>query len=60
VLDFIEISILWTDFRKVLKYQNVMKIRPVEGELFAHRRKEGRTGRYDVANSRFSQYCERA
>jgi len=34
-----------------------MKIRPVAAELF---HADGRTGRYDEANSRSSQYRERA
>jgi hypothetical protein len=34
-----------------------MKIRPVGAELF---RADGQTGRHDEANSRFSQFCERA
>jgi len=33
-------------------YSNIMKIRPVEAELF-------RADRRDKANSRFSQFCER-
>jgi hypothetical protein len=36
---------------------NVMKIRPVEAELF---HSDGRTDRHDEAYSRFSQFCERA
>jgi hypothetical protein len=34
-----------------------MKIRLVEVELF---RADGRTDKYEEANSRFSQFCERA
>jgi len=34
-----------------------MKIRPVGAELF---NADGQTGRHDKANSRFSQFCERA
>jgi len=34
-----------------------MKIRPVEVELY---HVDGRTDRHDVANSRFSQFCEHA
>ena len=34
-----------------------MKIRPVGAELF---HADGRTDRHDEANSRFSQFCERA
>jgi len=33
-----------------------MKIRPVEAEFYAG----GRRDRHDEANSRFSQFCERA
>jgi hypothetical protein len=36
---------------------NYMKIRPVGAELF---HAEGRTDGHDEANSRFSQFCERA
>jgi len=43
-------------FRKILKYQIVMKIRPVGAELF---RADGQTDRYDDAKSRFSQFCEK-
>jgi len=34
-----------------------MKIRAVGAELFLA---DGRTGRHDEANSRFSEFCERA
>jgi len=34
-----------------------MKVRPTTAELF---HADGRTGRNDEANSRFSQFCERA
>jgi len=34
-----------------------MKIRPVEAELF---HAGGQTDRHDDANSRFSEFCERA
>jgi len=38
-----------------------MKIRPVSAELFHwDRQTDGRTDRHDEANSRFSQFCERA
>jgi len=50
-----------TDFRKILKYQNSMKIRAVGTELFhADRQTDRRTDWHDEANSRFSQFCERA
>jgi len=34
-----------------------MKIRPIGAELFNG---DGQTDRHDEANSRFSQFCERA
>jgi len=35
-----------------------MKIRPVGAKLYyADGRTDGRTGRHDVASSRFSQFC---
>jgi hypothetical protein len=50
-----------TNFRKILKYQNFMKIRPVGAELFhADRQTDGHTDGHDEGNSRYSQYCERA
>jgi hypothetical protein len=40
---------------------NFMNIRPVGADLiFADVRTVGRTDRHDEANSRFSQFCERA
>jgi len=55
--DFNENLIFSTDFRKN-QIPNFMKIRPVGAELFhADRRTYGRT---DEANSRFSQFRERA
>jgi len=39
---------------------NFVKIRPVGAELRIDRRTEEQTGRHDEANSRFSQFCERA
>jgi len=45
------------NFRKILKYQMFMKIRPVGAELF---HTEGRSDGHDEANGRFSQFCERA
>jgi len=38
-------------------FKGLMKIRPVGAELF---HADGRTDRHDDANSRFSQFCERA
>jgi hypothetical protein len=38
-----------------------MKIRPVGAELFhAGRQTDWQIGKHDGANSRFSQFCERA
>jgi len=38
-----------------------MKIRPVKAKfLHADGRTDGHTNRHDEANSRFSQFCERA
>jgi hypothetical protein len=54
---FNETLIFWIDFRIILKYQIFMKIRPVGAELF---HADGRTDRHEDANSRFSQFCERA
>jgi len=45
------------DFRKNAQISNLMKIRPLEAELFHADR---RTVSHDEANSRFSQFCERA
>jgi hypothetical protein len=50
-LDFLD------KFPKNPKILNVMKIPPVEAEFFHANR---RTERRDEANSRFSQFCERA
>ena len=47
-------------FSKNTETSNFMKICPVEATLFhADSRTEGRMDRYDDANSRFSQFCER-
>jgi hypothetical protein len=42
----------WTEFRNKTQIPNFKKIRPVGAEIF-------HAGR-DEANSRFSQFCERA
>jgi hypothetical protein len=44
-----------TDY-KTTQISNFMKIRPVGAEF----RAGGQTDRHDEANSRFSQFCERA
>ena len=44
-------------YRQFNQIYNFMKIRPVEAELFHADR---RTDRHDEANSRFSQFCQRA
>jgi hypothetical protein len=43
-------------FKKTQK-SNLMEVRPTTAELF---HADGRTDRNDQANSRFSQFCERA
>jgi hypothetical protein len=58
-------SIFSTDFRKSTQILNFIKIRPATAEFFhADGRTDGRTNgqtdRHDEANSRFSQFCERA
>ena len=63
---FILVRIWWNSnfidrFSKNFPMSNFMKIRPVGAELFhADRQTDGQTGRHDEANSRFSQFCERA
>jgi len=58
--DFSETLIFSTDFRKTL-ITNFMKIRPVRTEIFhADGRTNRQTARYEEANSRFSQFYERA
>jgi hypothetical protein len=47
-------------FSKNTQISNFMKILPVGAELFHVERTDGRTGRHDEADSRFSQFCERA
>jgi hypothetical protein len=61
---FMELNTVDRFSKNALK-ENFMKILPVEAELFhADGRTDGRTerqtGRHDEANSRFSQFCERA
>jgi hypothetical protein len=41
---------------KKIQLSYIMKIRPVRSELFH----VGQTDRHEDANSRFSQFCERA
>jgi len=43
-------------FSKIAKISNFMKIRPVRTELFHTDRRAD----WQTANSRFSQFCERA
>jgi len=54
--DFNQILIFFTDFRKMLKYQILLK--SVQWEPSCSRRTDGRSHRYDEANSRFSQFWE--
>jgi hypothetical protein len=49
--NFNEIWISQQIFEKILNYQNFMKIRPVGAQW---------TNRHNEANSRLSQFCERA
>jgi NADH:ubiquinone oxidoreductase subunit H len=49
-------SYFWR-FSKDIQISNFMKICPVEAELL---HEERQTDRHDEANSRFSQFCERA
>jgi hypothetical protein len=44
-------------FSKNPEISNFTKIRPVGGELF---HADGRTEKHDEANSRLSQFCQRA
>jgi hypothetical protein len=55
--DFSETYISSTDFSKIPQISNFMKIHPVRAELFCE---DGQVDRHDEANSRFSQFCERA
>jgi len=50
-----ETCVFWTDFLKTLKYQ--IRESPSGGSRIVAC---GRTDRHDKANSRFSQFCERA
>jgi len=50
--DLNQIWTVETDIRKILKYEILMKIRPVEAEFF---RVDGQTDRHDEADSHFSQ-----
>ena len=55
--DFNETLTFHNRFSKNAQIPNFMKTRPVGYELF---HEDGRTDRHDEANSRFSQFCERA
>ena len=57
---FNENLIFSKDFRENLKYQNLVKIRPLRAEFFhADGRTDGRNGGHNEASIRFSQFCER-
>jgi len=48
-------------FPKNIQIPNFTKIHPVGAEFFhAKEQKDRRTDRHDEANSRFSQFCQRA
>jgi hypothetical protein len=53
--DFNDTLIFATDFSKKSQISNFMKIHPVGAELF-----RTRADRHDEANSRFTQFYERA
>jgi hypothetical protein len=53
--DFNENLIFFRDFRKIRKYK-ISRKSPIESRVVLC----GRTDRHDEANSRFSQFCERA
>ena len=55
--DFNETWIVIDKFSNNIQISNFTKIRPMATELF---RADGRRDRHDEANSRFSQFCERA
>jgi hypothetical protein len=58
---FCHTSMLMKHVSKSTQIQNVIKIRVVGAEVFhADGRTGRRTDRHDEANSRFSQFCERA
>jgi len=47
-------------FSKNTQMSNLMRFRPVGAELFHAVGRDWPTDRHDEANSRFSQFCERA
>jgi len=55
--DMNETCTLQTDFQKNSQISNFMKTRPIGADL---NRAGGQMDRHNEANSRFSQFCERA
>jgi hypothetical protein len=58
--EFNETWIFSTDLRKILNYQNLMKIRPVGAELLHADERTGRQTDMTKLNSHFSQFRDRA
>ena len=54
-------KLFFNRYRKNIEISHFVKIRPLGAELFhADRQTDRQTDRHDAANSRFSQFCQRA